>query len=225
MLVVRMEEAQEALVILLASGSPRRREFLRALSLPFEARTASVDETPLPGEAPPETASRLSRAKAEAVAGDAPGRWVVGADTVVVLEGEALGKPRDPSDAACMLRRLAGRSHSVYSAVTVLAPDGRSATELACARVTMRAYTDAEIQRYVATGDPMDKAGAYAIQNPEFAPVAHIGGCYANVMGLPLCHLARALQLLGYPLRVDVPAVCRSHTGFDCTYYSELAGT
>jgi len=128
-----------------------------------------------------------------------------------------LGKPADGGEAVAMLRRLRGREHLVFSGLAALSPStGQQATELARTTVWMRPYSDGEISRYVASGDPLDKAGAYAIQHRAFNPVAYIQGCYASVMGLPLCHLMRALSRLGLALSVDVPRVCQDFTGHHC---------
>ncbi|MCK4316249.1 MAG: septum formation protein Maf, partial [Anaerolineae bacterium] len=146
---------------------------------------------------------------------------VIACDTVVALEGEILGKPHDAAEAVSMLRRLRGRSHTVCSAVTLLEPaTGRALTDVAETQVTMRAYSGAEIAAYIASGDPLDKAGAYAIQHPGFHPVAALQGCYANVVGLPLCHLTRCLHAWGVEPPCDVSAACQSHTGHRCTVYA-----
>lgn len=187
--------------LILASASPRRQELLARLGLPFEVRTAAVDETPQAGEAPEALVRRLSRDKARAVAGQvAPGPIVIAADTAVVLRngGEVLGKPTDPAEATAMLRRLRGRTHTVLTAIALI--DTARAlllTGLARTAVTMRDYSDEEIAAYIAAGDPFDKAGAYAIQHPGFHPVASLKGSYTNVVGLPLPHLVRALKRLG----------------------------
>jgi predicted house-cleaning NTP pyrophosphatase (Maf/HAM1 superfamily) len=122
-----------------------------------------------------------------------------------------------------MLRCLRGRSHSVYSAVTLVeAATGNTLTDVAETGLRMRAYTDAEIAAYVASGDPLDKAGAYAIQHPGFHPVAELQGCYANVMGLPLCHLARCLRTWGVEPLCEVPTTCQVHTGRRCAVYPTI---
>ncbi len=175
--------------LILASQSPRRRALLAALGLTFTVDAADVDEAPLPGEAPGEMVCRLCRAKALAVAARHPRATVLAADTMVVLDGVLLGKPADIADAWAMLRALRGRTHQVYTAVTVVSA-GAVRSQLAISDVTMRPFSDAEIAAYVATGDPLDKAGAYAIQHPLFSPVASWAGCYAGIMGLPL-QLAR----------------------------------
>ena len=208
--------------LLLASQSPRRRELLALLGLPFEVAVANVAEVPRTDESPAELVVRLGQAKAQAVVTHSD-TVVIACDTVVALDGEILGKPRDATEATSMLHRLRGRSHTVYSGVTLLEPaTGCALTDVAGTRVTMRAYTDAEIAAYVASGDPLDKAGAYAVQHPGFHPVAALQGCYANVVGLPLCHLTRCLHAWGVEPPCDVSAACQSHTGHRCTVYATM---
>ena len=208
--------------LLLASQSPRRRQLLALLHLSFEVAVANVAEVPRTDEPPAELVIRLSQAKAHAVAtySDA---IVIACDTVVALDGEILGKPRDATEATSMLRCLRGRSHTVYSAVALLEPaTGRALTGVAATQVTMRPYTNAEIAAYVASGDPLDKAGAYAVQHPGFHPVAALQGCYANVVGLPLCHLTRCLHAWGVEPPCDVPVACQSHTSHRCVVYTTV---
>jgi len=203
--------------IILASASPRRRELLGLLGLPFVVRTVEVDETPRPGETPEVLVARLSATKAAAVARGLKDGLVVAADTVVVVDGEVLGKPRDAAQAVEMLRRLRDRVHAVHSGVTVVdAASGRAAIHLSDTAVWMRDYGDAEIAAYVAGGDPLDKAGAYAIQHADFHPVARIEGCFTGVVGLPLGALSDGLAHFGVTLPVDLATVCRGWTGFPC---------
>jgi MAF protein len=185
--------------LILASASPRRRELLAELELGFEVRAAAVDEIPQPGETPEALVCRLSREKAVAVAEQVPpGAIVLAADTTVVLDGENLGKPTTPDEAREMLSRLRGRAHTVMTAIAVYdTARDLLVTDLATTRVTMRDYTDEEIAAYVASGDPFDKAGGYAIQHAGFHPVAVIDGSYTNVVGLPLEHVVRALREIG----------------------------
>jgi len=214
--------------LILASQSPRRRELLRLLGLPFQVAASDVREIPMAEETPAELATRLSRAKARAV--QLNGRrnaLVIACDTVVALpdgpaETRILGKPRDAAGAEAMLRRLRGRYHVVYSAATMWEAGRGAATDLVKTELTMRRYSDDEIEAYVATGDPMDKAGAYAIQHQGFQPVADLEGCYANVMGLPLCHVARRLRRWGVELAANVPAACQAHTGHLCSVYGQV---
>lgn len=201
--------------LILASGSPRRRALLAALGLTFAVDSADVDETPLPGESPGALVCRLCRAKAEAVALRHPGAVVLAADTVVALQGTLLGKPADSEEAAAILRALRNRTHQVHTAVCV-ARDGELTARLCVCDVTMRAYSDAEIAAYVATGDPLDKAGAYAIQHPAFSPVARWEGCYAGIMGLPLRLAADLLRAAGVAVPADVAAACEALSGQRC---------
>ena len=172
------------------------------MGLSFEVVTADIDETHRPQEAPLALAQRLSQAKAEAAAGSYIDAIIIAADTLVVLDERILGKPRDEAEALTMLTQLRNRRHLVYSGLAVIdQPGQRRCAQVAITPVRMRNYTDAEIRRYVATGDPLDKAGAYAIQYVEWNPVAGFDGCYTNVMGLPMCHLYRILRAWS----VDVP--------------------
>ena len=189
--------------LILASASPRRRELLERLGLPFEVRPSGIEE-PLAAGVPASTlATTLARAKAADIAdrlraaGEAA--LVLGADTLVVLDGQPLGKPTSQGDARAMLRALRGRSHEVVTGVVVrdADPAGRELTEAVVSRVLMRDYTDAEIAAYVATGEPDDKAGAYAVQGRGRRLVSRVDGCYTNVVGLPLRTTARLLQAFG----------------------------
>jgi len=159
--------------LILASNSPRRKELIRLSGWTFRILPADVDETPLEAEAADCYVLRLAQEKARAVADQAgPGEWIVAADTTVADEALILGKPQDANEAMSMLLGLRGRVHQVYTAVAVLDPhSGRMRTELAATDVPMRAYTHQDVQAYIATGDPFDKAGSYAIQHPEFRPV------------------------------------------------------
>lgn len=211
--------------LLLASASPRRQQLFSLLGVPFTTLRAEVEENRHPGEKPEEMVCRLSQAKARALAEDHPERLIVAADTIVVLDGQVLGKPADADEATAMLRQLRGREHLVLSGLTALSPStGQQATELVRTTVWMRPYSDEEIAHYVASGDPLDKAGAYAIQHQGFNPVAYIQGCYASVMGLPLCHLARVLSRLGWTLPVDVPRLCQDFSGHRCSTAKEILG-
>ena len=182
--------------VILASQSPRRRELLALVGIAHEVMPADIDESVHPGEAPVPHAERLARTKAHVIAAREPGALVVAADTIVVVDGDILGKPADVADAERMLARLAGRTHEVYTAVAVALGDR---TESAVARVPVRFRAlDAEtIRRYVATGEPMDKAGAYGIQGYGATIVEHIEGDYFAVMGLPLGTVVALAARLG----------------------------
>jgi MAF protein len=209
--------------LILASGSPRRRELLSLLGVPFVIKAATVDERPLDGEPPTELVLRVSQAKALAVSDVRPDELVVAADTIVALGGDPLGKPGSPAEAVQMLYRLRERPHMVYSGVSVWHAASRSlVSELGESVVWMRDYTDDEIKTYVDSGDPLDKAGAYAIQHPEFDPVSRMEGCWLNVVGLPLCQLGRALAQFGVIVPANVPGSCRAFNQRDCAVSTEL---
>ena len=182
--------------LILASASPRRRQLLAALGLPFTIDTADIDESALPAESPEIHARRLAETKARVVASRWDNAIVLAADTIVVQEGDILGKPVDAADAWRMLQALRAAPHQVISAVAVAHPGGLESA-LHTSEVEMRPYTDAEIAAYIASGDPFDKAGAYAIQHSEFRPVARFSGCFASIMGLPLGLVADLLERVG----------------------------
>lgn len=193
-----MQAAHAPLV--LASRSPRRADLLRAAGLPFEVGPApDVDETPPPGLGPAEVAVALAERKAAAVrARVAPGRVVLGADTVVVLDGALLGKPADAEDAVRLLARLGGREHEVFTGVALAGPAGLVSGG-ARARVRVEALSEAERRRYVATGEPLDKAGGYAIQGRAASFVRLVEGDLDTVIGLPLALVRSLLEALGRP--------------------------
>ena len=179
--------------LVLASASPRRRELLGALGLDFAVAPADLDEEGIAaGKAPAAGALAVASGKADVVAAREPDAVVLAGDTIVALDGAVLGKPRDAQDARRMLVALCDRTHEVFTAVVVRA-GGTARTEVDGSVVRMRAYAAPEIERYVATGAPLDKAGAYGVQDGVFDPVAAIDGCYCNVMGLPLWTVTRLL--------------------------------
>lgn len=254
---------------ILASTSPRRREFLEILGLPFSVvspglasvpakgesttsggSSASVDETPLPHEFPSDLVQRLSRTKAKAVAdhlamvlptldiSHVSQVVIIAADTVVVSQAQILGKPQNQAEASQMLNMLRQGAHDVYSGITVayfpiqmpaladpVLPDSNLLDEIPHkltyitrvhhSQVWMRPYSDDEITAYVATGSPLDKAGAYGIQDQPFAPVEHLVGCFASVIGLPLADLATILSGIGVTLP-DIGPLCSQYTGAHC---------
>lgn len=185
--------------LVLASRSPRRAEILRAQGFEFTVRPAAIDETAEDGETAADHVRRLALEKAAAIAADAPDALVVGSDTVVVIDGEILGKPGDEAEARHMLARLAGREHAVYSSAALIAGT-RRAVDHDVTRVRFRELTAREIAAYVASGEPMDKAGSYGIQERGALIVEGIDGCYFNVMGLPLQALRRVWdEVVGTP--------------------------
>lgn len=210
--------------LVLASGSPRRSELVGLAGLPFVVRPGNLDEIQLPGEEPAAYVLRMARSKAQSAAAQAaPGSFVLAADTIVVHCGDVLGKPGSPAEAVATLWRLRGNTHQVMTALALVqAPDGQILTDLCVTDVPMRAYSVAEIEAYVASGDPFDKAGAYAIQNGDFRPVLNLAGCYANVVGLPLCHLLRTLLKAGIRLSEDIPANCQAHHNYSCPVFAQV---
>ena len=149
---------------------------------------------------------------------------LIAADTTVALDGGILGKPRDATEAYDMLRRLRGRSHMVYTGLVVSELNGRKTVEgVQATAVTMRPYSDAELEAYVASGEPLDKAGAYGIQHPVFSPVLSLEGCYLSVVGLSICHLAALLQQLAVPPHVDTAALLQAHRGYNCPLLVEVS--
>lgn len=182
--------------VVLASASPRRRDLLRLIGIPHGVRPADIDETYVPGEEPREHAERLARAKAEKVAGSETDALIIGADTIVVVDGEVLGKPRNMADAVRMLSMLSGRSHVVITAVAA-AYDGRVVSGVEEVVVAFRDLSREEIASYIATGEPMDKAGAYGIQGFGATIVRRVEGDYFAVMGLPLVKLVALMSELG----------------------------
>jgi septum formation protein len=188
--------------VILASASPRRWELLGRLGIAFTVLPSEIEET-LEGPPTPEVVARLALAKARAVAGRVGQGVVLGADTVVVIDGVALGKPADVDDARAMLRRLRGRTHDVVTGVAVVDAGGsREASTAVVTRVVMYDVGDEAIDAYLATGEPLDKAGAYAIQGAGAALVAGYVGSYSNVVGLPLTATAELLQQFGVAVTV-----------------------
>lgn len=189
--------------IVLASASPRRRDLLATLGLTFEVIPSEVDETVEEND-PVRVAEGLALRKARAVETLVPGALVIGSDTVVALDGVLLGKPADAEEARAMLAALRGRSHQVISGVAVVLDD-LTAVSHGLTTVTMRAYVYADVEAFIASGSPFDKAGGYAIQDPAFAPVEAFEGCRCNVIGLPLRELRRLLLAAG--VETPIPTV------------------
>ena len=178
--------------LILASQSPRRRELLGLLNIPFTVRVADIDETMDPGKSPYDEVARVSRAKAMAIPRE-PGDVVIAADTIVVAENQVLGKPRDEEDAFRMLKLLSGRDHQVMTGLTVLQGE-KSISHTEVTTIHFRPLSDAEILGYIRTGEPMDKAGSYGIQGGAALFAEGIEGDYFNVVGLPVCRLGLILR-------------------------------
>lgn len=193
--------------LILASQSPRRRQLIKLLEHRVHTTTAAVDEESVTHPDPAYNAVETARLKARAVAPSFGNGIVIAADTIVAVDGEILGKPEDVQQARATLRRLRGCVHQVHTGLDLIdTASGRELASVCTTRVTMRDYSNEEIEAYIASGDPFDKAGAYAIQHTTFDPVDDIEGCYANVVGLPLCRLKSALEELGVKSALDVDA-------------------
>lgn len=228
-------------MLVLASNSPRRKQLLALGGWDFTVVAPRVDERVLPGETPQDYVRRLAENKAcaarQVLAEDAcvlvgvrknrlEEAIILAADTTVVHRAalnqsyEILGKPADAADAEAMLRRLRGRVHQVFTGLAVMQVAGeRHQSEVVATDVRMREYSDEEMQAYIATTDPLDKAGAYAIQHPVFRPVQNLQGCYANVMGLPVCHAAGLLAQYGCPPARDIVQGCQQALEFTCPVF------
>lgn len=204
--------------LVLASNSPRRRQLLALGGWKFNVYVADVDESQLSGESPAEYVLRLAKTKARAAATNAPDTAIIiAADTAVADGDDILGKPADAHEATRMLERLRAHTHQVYTGLALLRKsDGYTLTDLSVTNVPMRNYSDAEIAAYVQSGDPLDKAGAYGIQHPIFQPVQGMKGCFASVMGLPLCRLTVLLRQFDVFPRTDVARLCQDEIGYDC---------
>lgn len=184
--------------LILASASPRRRRFLEGLGLDFQIKAADVDESPAPGELPEEFVLRIAAAKEEAIGVMAPDAWVLGADTVVVLDNGILGKPRDEDDARAMLLRLSGRQHEVWTGFSLSRKSsGDSVRRAVRTEVRFVSLTGDLCRAYVKTGEPLDKAGSYGIQGMGGFLVESITGSYSNVVGLPLSEVVMEMLRLG----------------------------
>jgi septum formation protein len=219
----------DGIQLFLASNSPRRKELLALGGWEYDILSAQVDETPLENEDGMEYVRRLATSKVMTAANqtDVDG-VIIAADTSVIdhlVNGKSkiLGKPSDPLEAVEMLQDLRGHTHQVHTAIAIFySRDGTIRSDCCTTNVCMRNYSDEEIKDYVASGDPMDKAGAYAIQHTGFHPVEKLDGCFANVMGLPLCHLTRSASYFGITPRVNIPRVCQATLRYDCPVYHQI---
>lgn len=205
--------------LILASGSPRRKELMEDLGLEFQVIAADVTEDALPGEAPQDMVMRLSLEKASSVAENLKDGYVIGGDSMVVLDGQALGKPVNADDARRMLRRLSGTRHQVMTGISVLnAATGKRMTEFMASPIKLRILTEAEIDTSIMSGAPFDKAGAYAVQDQELRPAEWWQGCYPNIVGLPVCRLLEMLQEMGFTIKsrqlMKAPPGCRDECPF-----------
>lgn len=218
--------------LILASQSPRRRELIKLLGYPVRVERADVDESLVTDPDPAVNVVGTARLKAVKIAEqwrqshDKGDVVIVAADTTVALQGEMLGKPADAADARRMLRALRNQSHEVHTGVVLwVLGAGCEVSGVNTAVVTMRDYSDSEIETYIASGDPMDKAGAYAIQHPTFRPVVRLDGCFTGVMGLSVCHLLHLFSQLGLTMRADLTAVTAAHQHFPCLLLDEIVNS
>ena len=208
--------------LVLASTSPRRNELLRLLGIPFEKRPSNADETHHEDVDAFEYVRQMAREKGLAVL-HTDGEWILSADTIVALDGQVVGKPADEGEAFEILRALRGRGHKVYTALCLRTENGGEAAESLCATdVFMRDYSEQELAAYIASKDYQDKAGGYAIQHKQFHPCTGVQGCYANVMGLPLCHLAMLLESAGCKVEADVPQACQQYNQITCEFHPQI---
>ena len=219
--------------LILASNSPRRRQLLSLTGWKFIVSAANVDESQYANESPAEYVLRLAETKARAIQADT-GQIVLAADTTVVDGEDILGKPGDSTEAVAMLKRLRGHTHQVYTGIAVFRPhdkrstpqsasvDGLLLKDLCVTDVPMRDYSDEEIHAYVQTGDPLDKAGAYAIQHPEFRPVARMHGCFASVMGLPVCHVLLQMRKMDIQPDAYFFKSCETLLEYNCPVSSAI---
>lgn len=211
--------------LLLASQSPRRRQLIQLLNYPVQVITADVDERSITHPNPATNVVQTAELKAHTIAKtlnlQIPSSIMIAADTTVALNGRMLGKPADEAEAWQMLIDLRDQVHQVHTGLFLI--DLRTGQEISgvnTAVVTMRSYTNEEIAAYIATNDPMDKAGAYAVQHPVFRPVAHIEGCYLCVVGLPVCYLIQLLNQLDMPVLADETVVWQAHQGYTCPVFN-----
>jgi len=208
--------------LVLASGSPRRNELLRLLGIPFSKLPADIDEGKREQESPREYVERMALEKGQTseVLTD---QLVLSADTIVDLEGLVLGKPIDEEDAINILKLMRGKSHRVHTALSLHNGDACSIESDVClTNVVMRDYSDEEINAYLERNDFRDKAGGYAIQDSQFHPVEKVEGCYANVMGLPLCHVYRLLKKSGVRMDVGIAELCQRYNNITCDVYPSI---
>ena len=213
---------------ILASQSPRRKALLKLLNIPFDAIPADADEDSVVIADPKLNVQETAVLKANIITNSWRGRddvreILIAADTTVAFAEQMLNKPNDEADAQRMLRMMSGQQHEVHTGYVIRdLTNGKTVVATSTAVVTMRNYSEQEILDYIATGDPMDKAGAYAIQHPGFRPVAQLDGCFLNVMGLPLCDLVIALQSFDIEVKASETAVYQEHQKYSCTTFPTL---
>lgn len=209
--------------LILASGSPRRRELLGLFDIPFAVQPADIDETQNADESPRDYVCRLAHEKGQAIA-QASNLAVLSADTIVEFEGQVWGKPEDKQDAERILVKLRGRTHRVYTAVSLIDHStGLNLERLVESEVLMRDYSESELQTYLDSGNWHDKAGGYAIQDSQFQPCEGYCGSYTNIMGLPVHDVAEMLSQAGFNIREDLPERIEDSLGITCTQMTKAA--
>lgn len=210
--------------IWLASASPRRHEMLKWIGLPFKIMAVNLDESLHPKENPTDYVKRLANEKALAASLKInPAALIIAADTTVVYRGEILGKPADKTDAFRILQEIRSDFHQVITCLVLFnIREKTKKIEICTSLVKMRNYSDEEIQTYVQSGDPLDKAGAYAIQHPDFSPVVDFRGCFASVMGMPLCHLERNLRLYADYQPLAMHKICQKYLDYTCPIHERI---
>ncbi|HEY62879.1 MAG TPA: septum formation protein Maf [Anaerolineae bacterium] len=210
-------------LIILASNSPRRKWLFEKLGLNFKIQPADVDEENYTDEHPGEYVIRTANQKAHWISNliEEPA-IIIAADTTVAIGNRILGKPMNVKEAVQMLQELRGKTHQVYTGLSVIrVPELITRNDLCVTEVPIRYFSDDEMMAYIATGDPFDKAGAYAIQHHGFHPVEDLAGCFANVVGLPMCHLARTLSDFGISIKNDIPQICKVVFKYECPIYKQ----
>ena len=206
--------------LILASGSPRRKELLSLLGLPFKVQAGQSDESLHIGEEPLNYVRRMAVEKSKTCS-HCGSSWVLSADTIVEQDGRVIGKPKDIAEAEEILKALRAKDHRVFTALN-LCQNGNSNNTLCQSIVSMREYSDQEIEAYIRSESPMDKAGGYAIQDADFHPVHSLQGCWANVMGLPLCHLYKLLQRSELGPKPGIADRCQNYLGIVCPVFAEI---
>lgn len=209
---------------LLASASPRRRELIHWTGWAVRAQAVGLDESRHEGEHPYDYVRRLAQEKAQAaVPFIEDGERILASDTIVTMDEEIFGKPEDAQDAREILLHLRGKVHYVETSVAILEPaSGRCEADVCVAPVKMRAYSEEALEAYIASGDPFDKAGAYAIQHRGFHPVEDFQSCFASVMGLPLCHVIKLATRFDVPLAEQTPTNCQVNLSYVCPVYRDI---
>ena len=210
--------------IWLASASPRRQEMLKWIGLPFKILIVDINESQKPDENPTDYVKRLANEKALRASQKMDvGGLIIAADTTVVHKGKILGKPADQADAFRILQNLRDDSHQVITCLVLSNFNEETKNiEICSSLVKMRNYSDDEIRKYIQSGDPLDKAGAYAIQHPDFNPVVDFSGCFASVMGMPLCHLERNLRLFTDYQPMKMHKICQKYLDYTCPIHERI---